>query len=131
VLGKRFAGGAELSVGEWQRLALARTILRDSSIIALDEPTSAMDPWAEAEWMGRFRAAAAGRTAVVITHRTTTAMRADVIHVMAHGRIAESGSHDELLHHGGLYARLWEAPLNPNFTCGSPDNQDRGVVWTP
>jgi len=108
VLGKRFAEGAELSVGEWQRLALARTFLRDSPIIALDEPTSAMDPWAEAEWVSRFRQVAAGRTAIVITHRVTTAMRADVIHVMAQGRIVESGSHDELLTLGGLYSRLWK-----------------------
>ena len=107
-LGKRFAEGAELSVGEWQRLALARTFLRDSPIIALDEPTSAMDPWAEAEWVSRFRQVAAGRTAIVITHRVTTAMRADVVHVMAHGRIVESGSHDELLTLGGLYSRLWK-----------------------
>ena len=106
VLGKWF-GGAELSVGEWQRLALARAFLRRSALLILDEPTSAMDSWAEADWLARFRALAAGRTAVVITHRFTTALHADVIHVMGQGRILESGSHAELLALGGRYAQSW------------------------
>lgn len=107
LLGKWFVDGAELSVGEWQRVALARTYYREAPIIVLDEPTSAMDPWAEMEWMGRFRLLAAGRTALVMTHRLTTAMLADVIHVMRDGRIVESGSHDELLAGGGTYAQAW------------------------
>ena len=106
VLGKWF-GGAELSVGEWQRLALARAFLRRSALLILDEPTSAMDSWAETDWLARFRALAAGRTAVVITHRLTTALHADVIHVMGQGRILESGSHAELLARGERYARSW------------------------
>lgn len=106
VLGKWF-GGAELSVGEWQRVALARAFLRRASIIVLDEPTSMMDSWAEADWLARFRALAAGRTAVIVTHRFTTAMQADVIHVMEAGRILESGSHDELVALGGRYAQSW------------------------
>ncbi len=107
LLGKWFAGGMELSVGEWQRLALARAFLRQAPILLLDEPTSAMDSWAEADWHERFRQLAAGRTVLIITHRFTTAMRADIIHVMAEGRIAESGSHQELLARGGLYAQSW------------------------
>ena len=63
LLGKWLAGGTELSVGEWQRLALARAFLRQAPLILLDEPTSAMDPWAEADWMQRFRQLATGRTA--------------------------------------------------------------------
>jgi len=109
LLGKWFAGGTELSVGEWQRIALARAFLRRAPIIVLDEPTSAMDPWAEADWLDRFRRLASGRTAVIITHRFTTAMRADVIHVMEGGRIVESGSHTELLERGGRYAQSWFA----------------------
>lgn len=110
VLGKWF-GGAELSVGEWQRLALARAFLRRSTLLILDEPTSAMDSWAEADWLARFRTLAAGRTAIVITHRFTTALHADVIHVMGQGRILESGSHTELLARGGRYARSWTQQL--------------------
>jgi ATP-binding cassette subfamily B protein len=97
----------ELSGGEWQRIALARALRRDTPILLLDEPTSAMDSWAEADWFSRFREAAAGRTTIIITHRFTTAMQADIIHVMDHGRIVESGSHEDLLAFGGQYADSW------------------------
>jgi ATP-binding cassette subfamily B protein len=107
LLGRWFAGGTELSVGEWQRIALARAFLRHAPIIILDEPTSALDPWAEADWLERFRKLATGRTAIIITHRFTTAMHADVIHVMDRGRIVESGSHHRLLEQSGLYAESW------------------------
>ena len=106
VLGKWF-GGAELSVGEWQRVALARAFLRNAPIIALDEPTSAMDSWAESDWLSRFRELTAGHTALMITHRFTTAMHADMIYVMAEGRITESGTHDQLVAAGGHYAESW------------------------
>jgi ATP-binding cassette subfamily B protein len=107
LLGRWFAGGTELSVGEWQRIALARAFLRRAPVIILDEPTSALDPWAEADWLDRFRQLAVGRTSIIITHRFTTAMHADVIHVMDRGRIVESGSHQRLLDHNGLYAQSW------------------------
>jgi len=112
VLGKWFDGGCELSVGQWQRIALARAFLRDSPVVLLDEPTSAMDSWAEAEWMDRLRGLVAGRTSVVVTHRFTTAMRADVIFVMMDGRIAESGTHAELVAAGGAYAASWRAQMS-------------------
>jgi ATP-binding cassette subfamily B protein len=111
LLGKWLAGGADLSVGEWQRLALARAFLRQAEIIILDEPTSAMDSWAEADWMDRFRELAGGRTGLIITHRFTTAMRADIIHVMDKGQIIESGSHQELLAKDGRYAQSWRAQI--------------------
>ncbi|WP_420457510.1 ABC transporter ATP-binding protein [Rubrivirga sp.] len=106
-LGKMFYEGGELSGGQWQRVALARAYLRQSPIIALDEPTSAMDSWSEMEWFERFRALVEGRTAVVITHRFTVAMQADVIHVMDAGRVIETGTHRELLDLGGRYAESW------------------------
>src|ERR1041385_896743 len=107
LLGHWFEKGAQLSVGEWQRLGLARAFVREAPIILLDEPTSAMDPWAEAEWLGRLRRGAEGRTVVLITHRFTTAMVADEIHVMDQGRIVESGSHSELIDHHGRYSEWW------------------------
>jgi ATP-binding cassette, subfamily B, bacterial len=111
LLGRWFAGGTELSVGEWQRIALARAFLRRATIIILDEPTSALDPWAEADWLERFRHLAFGRTSIIITHRFTTAMHADVIHVMDRGRIVESGSHQHLINQNGLYAQSWSRQM--------------------
>jgi len=118
LLSKWFAGGAELSVGEWQRVALARAVFRDAPIVLLDEPTSAMDSWAEAEWLDRFRALVEGRTALIVTHRFTTAMRADVIHVMHAGQLVESGTHAELLAAGGRYATSWRAQMRHAGTIG-------------
>jgi len=99
LLGKWFADGAELSGGEWQRIALARAFLRQAPIVVLDEPTSFMDSWAEAKWLARFRTLVEGRTAIIITHRFTTAMQADVIHVM------------DLLAQAGLYAQSWRTQM--------------------
>jgi ATP-binding cassette subfamily B protein len=110
-LGKWFAGGTDLSGGEWQRIALARAFYRDAQIVILDEPTSAMDSWAEAEWLARFRDLVKGRTAIIITHRFTTAMQADIIHVMDQGQIIESGSHAELMAQNGRYAESWQAQM--------------------
>ena len=108
LLGRWFADGAELSVGEWQRIALARAFLRQAPILILDEPTSAMDPWAEADWLSRFRTLARGRTVIMITHRFAAARLADQIHVMADGQIVESGTHDQLMAIQGHY----EAGMN-------------------
>ena len=119
LLGRWFAGSTELSVGEWQRIALARAFLRRAPIIILDEPTSALDPWAEADWLERFRELARGRTSIIITHRFTTAMHADVIHVMDRGRIVESGSHDRLLEQSGLYAQSWSRQTSLRISASS------------
>lgn len=119
LLGKSFCNGTELSGGEWQRIALARTFLRRAPIVVLDEPTSSMDSWAEAEWLARFRTVVRGRTVIIITHRFTTARHADVIHVMNAGRIVESGTHDELLARGELYACSWFAQVQDDTALPS------------
>ncbi|MFV2073896.1 MAG: ABC transporter ATP-binding protein [Thermoanaerobaculales bacterium] len=111
LLGTWFAGGAELSVGEWQRIALARAIHRDAPVLLLDEPTAAMDSWAEAEWVGHLKRMTEDRTVILITHRLTTAMAADRIHIIDQGRIIESGSHRELIAAQGRYAKAWRAQV--------------------
>jgi ATP-binding cassette subfamily B protein len=70
-----------------------------------------MDSWAEADWFARFRDLAKGRTSIIITHRFTIAMRADIIHVMKKGEIVESGSHRELMVQNGVYAQSWKAQI--------------------
>lgn len=107
ILGKQLDRGTELSGGEWQRIALARAFLRPAPILILDEPTSAMDSWAEIDWIKRFHELARDRTTLIVTHRLSTAMRADLIFVMQRGRVVESGSHQELLSQNGLYATSW------------------------
>ena len=107
VLGRWF-GGVELSTGEWQRVASARAFLRQAKLIILDEPTSMLDAWAEAKWFTRFRLLAAGCTVIIISHRLTTTMQANTIHVMQGGRIVESGSHTDLLNQDGRYRTAWE-----------------------
>lgn len=120
-LGKSFENGCELSAGEWQRVAMARAFLRRAGIILLDEPTSFMDSWAEADWFDRLRELAKGRTAIVITHRFTIAMRADVIHVMRGGSVTESGTHAGLLNRGGFYADSWRMQTETAVRAGEGD----------
>jgi ATP-binding cassette, subfamily B, bacterial len=107
LLGKLFDGGHELSIGEWQKVALARSILRDSQILILDEPTSAMDAKAEAELFERFHELAHGRMAILISHRLSTVKMADRIFVVDQGQIVEQGTHDELMAQQGLYTSLF------------------------
>lgn len=110
VIGER---GNTLSVGERQRLSIARAILRDSPILLLDEPSSALDAESESLVFAALETVMTGRTCMIIAHRLVTARRADVIFVLDAGRIVDSGTHQELLARGGLYAHLTELQLNP------------------
>ena len=99
--------GLKLSGGEKQRVAIARTLLKDPPILILDEATSALDTHTEQEIQAALRAVARDRTTLVIAHRLSTVVDADEILVLAEGTVVERGTHARLLAHGGLYAHLW------------------------
>lgn len=106
-LSRMFAGGRDLSGGQWQRIALARAFYRAAPLVILDEPSAALDPRAEYALFATLRTVLAGRTAVFISHRFSSVRSADRIYVMHEGRVVECGSHDELMRSDGQYAELF------------------------
>jgi ATP-binding cassette subfamily B protein len=113
-LGKSNTAGVELSGGQWQKLALSRAMMRDSPLLlVLDEPTSALDAQSEHLLFERYAAGAkrvgkqTGAITVLVSHRFSTVRMADVILVVADGRVSEAGTHDHLIRQGGLYADLY------------------------
>jgi len=108
MLGRRFDQGVDLSGGEWQKVALARAYLRDAQLLILDEPTAALDARTEFEVFHRFAELTTGKMALFISHRFSTVRSADRILVLANGRIAEEGTHDQLASLGGRYAEMFE-----------------------
>lgn len=106
-LGRRFNDGVELSGGEWQKVALARAYMKDAQVLILDEPTAALDARAEYEVFQRFAELTKGKSAVLISHRFSTARLADRILVLENGTLLESGTHRQLLAAEGRYAELF------------------------
>ena len=107
LLDRRFKGGAELSGGQWQRLAVARGFYRDAPLLICDEPTAALDARAEHQLFERIRTHADGRTVLLITHRLASVRHADRIYVLEHGTVVEEGDHASLMARDGLYAELY------------------------
>lgn len=107
-LGRKFNDGVELSGGEWQKVALARAYMKDAQVLILDEPTAALDARAEYEVFQRFAELTKGKSAVLISHRFSTARLADRILVLDKGTLLESGSHDQLMQANGRYAELFK-----------------------
>jgi ATP-binding cassette subfamily B protein len=107
-LGRRFNEGVELSGGEWQKVALARAYMKEAQVLILDEPTAALDARAEYEVFQRFSQLTEGKSAVLISHRFSTARLADRIMVLEQGQMLEIGTHDDLLQKRGRYAELFE-----------------------
>ncbi|MGO0058572.1 ABC transporter ATP-binding protein [Brevibacillus fluminis] len=109
MLGKWLVDGEELSGGQWQKIALARALYKDSQMIILDEPTAAIDPITEQEIFQKFRDVAKDRIAIFISHRMASAKLADRIVVMKDGEIVETGTHLELMDKRGEYYRMYQA----------------------
>jgi ATP-binding cassette subfamily B protein len=106
-LGKVFSGGTDISIGQWQRFAIARALFRDAPVVVLDEPTASLDPRAEADLFDLLHALCHDRIVVFVSHRFATVRSADVVLVLNQGEVAQIGSHDELMAAGGLYRDLF------------------------
>ena len=134
VLGKEFAQGTDLSVGQWQHLALARAFYRDAPLVVLDEPTASLDPQAEARLLAHIRRLFTGRTVLLISHRLHSVRDADHIYVLDHGTITDHGTHQELIARHGQYANLFHTQAAGYLTAppqSVPSATLNGTARTP
>ncbi len=122
ILSAEYDGGRDLSGGQWQRVALARTFIPDAPLIILDEPTASMDPRAEHDLFTRIRTVYKGRTVLLISHRYNTVRDADHIYVLDAGRIIERGNHDQLMAAQGTYAELFTLQAKAYTDRAEPDH---------
>jgi len=109
LLGRDFDGGVDISGGQWQRIAISRAFMGGKPVLLLDEPTSQLDPMAEANLYNEFAGMVENKTAVFITHRLGSTMITDRIFVISDGKIEETGTHDELMQTDGIYSRMFNA----------------------
>jgi len=113
LLAPAFLDGTDMSLGQWQRIAIARALFRDAPFVILDEPTASLDAHAEHELFERIRELMAGRTVLLISHRLSSARIANRIIVLDHGRVVEQGTHNELIAGGGRYAQMFALQAGP------------------
>jgi ATP-binding cassette, subfamily B, bacterial len=131
VLAKGYSGGSELSGGQWQRVALARTLAAvrlGAGLVLLDEPTAQLDVRGEAEIFGRILAATRSCTTILISHRFSTVRQADMIAVVEHGAVVELGSHDELMRQRGRYWTMFTLQAQ-RFATGTPEEGEEEVTF--
>ena len=107
LLGTAFANGEQLSIGQWQRIALAKVFMRDSPIIILDEPTAAVDAKTENEIFNKVMSLIKDKSVIMVSHRFSTVRKADEIIVLKEGKIVEKGRHEELIQLDGEYAQMF------------------------
>jgi ATP-binding cassette, subfamily B, bacterial len=123
MLGPEFLGGTDLSIGQWQRMALARAFFRDAPFVILDEPTAALDPRAEHDLFARIRALLSDRTVLLISHRFSSVRSADRIYVLDQGMVVEHGTHEERTTREGVYAELFALQAKAYLEPAAPEER--------
>ena len=130
--------GTELSIGQWQKLAIARAFYSKSDILILDEPTASLDPMAEQEIFNQFDELRSDKTSIFVSHRLSSATTADRIIVLQNGQIIETGNHSQLMNKKGEYyklfstqARRYLTPVDPDDTVESAEQKERSARGDP